>query len=310
MFQIFRPLTRYWVTKIFWFLLWVIVAGYLSLVQHTWVALWPAVFAIMSLFGLHGLWRREIILNESELSARFGKEETRIAWKDIVVAKLTTGMKNKQLLELSTQQGSFYISLESLDTSLLWQWIQRYVSPEALESNAHERLLSHQKWLEKVDRLVKHTLEPLCASYSLQAKFNMGLLLIIMTSFGLLLAGLGLIETVLCFGPLTLFAGWLLFLSITYRLEMTSEAITVIKLWRRRTMKWDEIGCIEHDFGWHRWIVLGNDKRLAVVGLQTLGGEDRPEMMDMLKAQIEHRNIKLSHKERALFVRSHNVSPT
>ncbi len=89
---------------------------------------------------------------------------------------------------------------------------------------------------------------------------------------------------------------------------MTSEAVTVVDLGKRQVMRWDEVEYIEHDFSWHRFVLYGRDKRLAVVGPQSLTEKDRPKMSEMLRAQIELRHIELRHRERALFTWSHNVA--
>lgn len=135
----------------------------------------------------------------------------------------------------------------------------------------------------------------------------MGLVLIIMAS-GLLLVSLGWSEAMLCLGLPATIVGWVLLSSIFYRLEMTSEEIRVIRLGKRQRMRWDEIDYIEHDFGWHRWVAYGDDKRLAVVGIQMLRGDGQAEMMDMLSVQLERRSIETRRKERALFTWSRNVS--
>lgn len=307
-FQIFRPLPRYWISKMVWLLFWITIAGYLIFVGIYVLALWPAIFALMTFAGLYKVWRQEIRLDEQQLLSQLGKQQVRINWKDVIVAKLTKGLKKEQFLELSTHSETFYISLKFFEVALLWQWVQRYVSPEALETEAYKRLPVYQEWLKKVGSLINETYQPLCASYSLESKFVAGLLWVMMVSLGLMLESVGMTEAILCFGPLVLIASWYLFSSLTYRLEMTSKVITVIRLWRRQTIRWDEIEYIEHDFGWHRWVAYGRNKRLAVVGIRTLGEKDRQKIRDMLTAQVEYRNIKVHHKERALFIWSNNVS--
>jgi hypothetical protein len=307
LFQIFRPLPRYWISKAIWFLLLGTAAGYLALRYHVLVAIWPGFFAGKNLLELYRLRQMRVELDTQGLLVQIGAERNWIAWNEVVVAQQVGGVRNKRFLELSTQEGSLYVALEFLDASSLWQWVQRYVPPEALEVSAYKRLQAYREWVERSKRLINDIHQPLSASYSIPARLSMGLVLIIMTS-GLLLVSLDWSEAMLCLGLPAATVGWVLLSSIFYRLEMTSEAIRVIRLGKRQRMRWDEIDYIQHDFGWHRWVAYGDNKRLAVAGIQMLSGDDQAEMMDMLSVQIEQRRIETRRKERALFTWSRNVS--
>ena len=305
--QTFRPLPRYWLTKSVWLLLWLPLAGYLIFTGQYGLAWWPAIFALIALTELYKLWRQEIRLDEQQLWSRFGSEQTDIDWSEVVEATMTTAPNRDHVLALATLKQTVYLTVTFIDRASLWQAVQRYVPPAALEADAYKRLPAYQDWLQTANRLIYQTQQPLSARLSLEAQFLAGLLWLMIVSCSIPLVGNGASGTIFYLaGPIVLLS-WYLLTRLTYRLEMTSEAITVIKLWRRQTIPWAEIEYLEHDFGWHRWVVYGRNKRLAVVGFRLLRKKDRQQIREMVTAQLEHRNIAVHRRERILFIRSRNV---
>jgi hypothetical protein len=87
LFQIFRPLPRYWISKAIWFLLLGIAAGYLALRYHVLVALWPGFFAGKDLFELYRLRQMRVELDTQGLLFQMGAETYWVAWNEVVVAQ-------------------------------------------------------------------------------------------------------------------------------------------------------------------------------------------------------------------------------
>jgi hypothetical protein len=307
---VFRPLLRHWISRLILPAALVVWAGYLA-VYHLFggSAMVLAWAAVVILLNRPPVWQRELRFDAQGFSARLGKETCRMLWQDILVARQFE-RAGRDYLELSSEQVTKIIPLEFFDGHTIWERVRRYASPEALDGGAYKRTPAYQEWLTKTKPLLSDIREPLRAGYPTWQSF-----LVVVISLAVIwlvcrvaLLTLGLIGAIFCFGLLLLLIGKLITLMFLYRVEMTSEAVTVFDLWKQQVMRWDEVEYIEHSSGWDRFVMVGHDKRLAVIGPRCLAGKDRVQMSTMLRAQVEHRHIELRHRERALFTWSRNVA--
>lgn len=309
MYQIFHPLSRYWITKIIWIVLLTIPVIYFVFERVFICALWPVIFLGLSLMDIHLLKHTILKLDEQKFLFQRGKSNVQVLWKDVLMVRQTRQAWKRVNLELATQQEVFAVPLGYFDADQVWYWIKRYAPVDALQEDAYKRLSAYQEWSIKAQELINNTQQVLWAGYSLGTKIMIGFVFISLTGIGgMLWLTLNSIEVVLCLGPIILVLGGWAVSSIFYRIEMTSERITAINLWKRQQIMWNEVEYIEHDFGQRRFVLYGQNKRLAITSPKLLVGKDRVEMINMLQAQVEYRKIELRHKERALFTWSRNVT--
>lgn len=309
MYQIFHPLSRLWITRIVWSLSLTILIVYLAFEQVFICALWPVIFLGLSLRDIYLLKHTILKLDEQNFLFQRGKSTIQVLWKDILMVRQTERVRKQIYLELATQQEIFAVPLSYFDITQVWHWVKRYASIDALQEDAYKRLPAYKEWSAKVQKLVSSTQETLCAGYSLDTKILIGVVFISLGGIGTLLwLTLNSIEVILCFIPLVFVLGGWAVSSIFYRVEMNSEEVTIINLWKKHRIRWEEVKYIEHDFGQRRFVLYSQNKRLAITSPKSLAGKDRAEMIDMLQAQIEYRKIELHHKERALFTWSRNVT--
>lgn len=310
MYQTFYPLSRHWITKIIGVLFWLMVLGFVASQGIFPCAVGPLVFLVWSLFDLNLLKHTVLRLDEQSLRFQRGKSVSQILWKDVLMVRQVKQPWNRRLpLELATQDQDLSVPLDFFDAAQVWYWIKRYAPVEALRDDAYRRLPAYQAWLVKAEDLISNSSEPLRVNHTLGTKFMAVSVLVLFASIGYLSwLIVNPVVASLFFGPIILFlANWAIS-SIFYQLEMTSEGITVTSLWKKQQMRWDEVQYIEHDFGQHRFVFYGQNKRLAITGPKYLAGRDQSEMLNMLQAQIQYRKLELLHKERALFTWSRNVS--
>jgi hypothetical protein len=308
MFQIFRPLHRYWITNITCTLFWTAITSYLAFRGIFVCLIWPLYFLGSSLLTLYRLKHTRLKFDEQYLFAQTRRETNQVPWNEILMIRQVQQMWKRKYLELATEQKRFTIPLEYLDMTQIWYWVQRYAPPEALQDDAYKRVPSYQEWLTTAQKLVNAPQEPLRAGYSLGEKIVVGLTFIVITLAYLLILALTSSSVILSFGLIILILGGWFLSSFLYWVEMTSETVASISLWQRQQIDWREIEYIEHDFGEHRFVLYGSDKRLTIPGPRMLAGKDVAAMVEMLKAQVTCREIELRHKERALFTRSRNVT--
>jgi hypothetical protein len=309
--QTFRPLLRHWIFRLGVPLALVAWAGYLAMDRLFDVAAILLMYAAVIAFANRPpIWQRDLRLDDQGLSARLGRETVRVLWSDVIAAWQVKHGRTS-FLNLSSEEVTVGIPLEFFGSRAIWEAVQRRVPLEALEAGAYRRSPEYKTHLARAQSLLKDVREPLRADYPLSGKIAL------LAIGGFVLITVPLIsegrlenwaEVAFCLGPVLLIAVKLAALSFFYRVEMTSEAVTVFDLWKRQVMRWDEVEYIEHIYAWGRFVMVGRDRRLAVIGPPYLGGKDRVEMFEMLHAQIELRPIELRHRERALFTGSHNVA--
>jgi hypothetical protein len=307
--QTFRPLLRNQKGKLVVILILVALGGHFAAEQSL-VALVMVIFFIGAiLFYKPPLLQKELRLDGQGLSIQFEKETSRILWQDVRVARQFEHA-GQDYLELFSEQATTIIPLEFFDRHAVWESVRRYVPPEALEDATYKQTPTYQEWWAKTKLLLTDIQEPLCVGYPIWQSFLMATIswIIIGLICRVALMTLGWVGAISCLGLLLLLTGKMVALMVFYRVEMTSEAVTVVDLRKRYVMRWDEVEYIEHSAGWGRFIIIGRDKRLSVIGLRRLAGQDRTKMIEMLNAQIEHRHIELRHEERALYTRSRNVA--
>lgn len=309
MYQIFHPLSRYWITKIIWIVLLVIPVIYFLFEQVFICALWPVIFLGLSLMDIRLLKHTILQLDEQKFLFQRGKTNIQVLWKDLLMVRQTKQMWKRVNLELATQQEVFAVPLGYFDADQVWYWVKHYAPVEALQEDAYKRLSAYQEWSIKAQELINNTQQALCASYSFGTRIMIGFIFISLAGIGSILwLTLNSVEVILCLGPIILGSGGWAVSSIFYRVEMTAEKITAITLWKKQQIKWNEVEYIEHDFGQRRFVFYGQGKRLAIVSPKLLVGKDQVEMLNTLQAQVEYRKIELRHKERALFTWSRNVT--
>jgi hypothetical protein len=202
------------------------------------------------------------------------------------------------------------VLFEFFDRHAVWKSVRRYIPPEALEGAIYKQTPTYQEWLAKTKLLLTDIQEPLRVGYPIWQSFLMATTSLVIIGLICMVASmtLGWLGVIFCLGLLLLMTGKMVALMVFYRIEMTSEAVAVVDLRKRYVMRWDEVEYIEHSSGWGRFVMIGRDRRLSVIGLRCLAGQDRAKMVDMLGAQIEHRHIEFRHEERALYTRSRNVA--
>lgn len=308
MYQEFHPLSRYWIARVIWFLFLASLIVYFAVERVFICAFWPVVFLGLSLMDMHLLKHTSLIMDEQNFLFQRGKSNVQVLWKDVLMVRQTNYTWKQVNLELATQEELFTVPLGYFNVGQVWHWVKYYAPADALREDAYKRLPAYQEWLLKSQELINNTHQALCVGFSLRTKMMIGFAFVLLGGIGSLLwLTLNSIAVILCLGPIILVLGGWAVSSIFYRVEMTSEGVTVIDLWKKRQIRWDEVEYIEHDFGQRRFVFYGPNKRLAIMGLQLLIGKDQIEMVYMLQAQVEYRKIELRHKERALFTWSRNV---
>lgn len=276
------------------FLAFIVVSAILRQVYG--VALIVGLFAGISTFVQLRKHKAEITLTEETISAKLEKSSFQTFWHEILMAHRVKQRDAIDFVELATANDVFRIDLRLFDGNQIWNHIQAKVPAEALQKEAYKRLPSYQKWVEEGERLVKDTTIHLQASYSWRLKMIMFLVFIIFAFIGIF--GIFILNntelwpsTWLCFGPLIVFGLWCFLETMFTSLEMSSEKIKAINLWRRKTINWAEVQYIKYDRRKQRLLFCGQNNCVGVIKPQQWDGKDKEKMLRMLDAQVEHLGI-------------------
>lgn len=293
--KIFRS-NEMWVLSISSLLMLVFV-GYLFFRGEPELVLCLPIVVLASLVGLTFTWQTRIELTHQEFYAQKGpRARLRLCWDEILMAERVHQGRKVDLLKLGTREGVYDIDLSTFDASAVWEELQKHVPPTALDDEAYKSLPAYQNWQREQERLLNTIVAPLKVKYSLGTRAVMFVALFAVVIIGLVI--FNSIETIFTRPASLLFWGFLVIgiglgfiASLTIKLEMTSQQVTFTNLRKKETIDWNEVTAVEHNPRKRRLIFHTKEKNLAVIRPTVWHGHDKEEMLNMLRAQIEHRNI-------------------
>ena len=251
------------------------------------------------------LFRDKIYIDEVGVSGRVSNSDINVRWDEVILASRVEEVKKQPIVYLATGKGELSLPLNHFaDGDTLWQLVQTRVAPEALEEDAYKRLPGYGEWEAESRQLVSGVVRPLtvkptqaivvgwvcvaffvgCAFFSWRAGQGE------VAPLFLLFVGLG--------GYLILTAG---------TIKMDSDTITYITILARYQMRWSEVERIETDMSGSSVVFFGNNKQLAMYGLGYWSGVDREQMLRVMTAQTELRQIKTEQTQKAMYRRSKNT---
>jgi len=195
-----------------------------------------------------------------------------------------------------------YVLGAMLTVSGVTLWFGELQKHKVQAEEAYKSLPAYQRQVREGERIIRNLRDPLQAGYdgiSKTVSFLMLAIYILIGVFGIaFFANTALrLAAWVCFSPPLLIGLWLVIGAIFLRLEMTAEKIALINLWQRQELGWDEVEWIKIDRRGRKLLFCGANRCLAIPHPQALSDRHKEQLLLMLTAQIEQRNIKVGTDE-------------
>jgi hypothetical protein len=230
--QTFRASTHKWISAIVPLI--ILIAAGLFLLQKGIPPYCLAIFVLFALVNLFLTWRYQIKFTDKFifLQTSFDTKE-QISWADILMAQRIQQGKKVDSVELATEEKIVQVDLRPFDAETVWQEIQTFVPPSALDEEAYKNLPSYQDWVEEKEQLVADIHQPFKARYNFSIKIIMFVIWFAFITIGLvILIGLDIkwLWAWLFYVLVVIGVGLAFVESLVVSVEMTSEMVKLTNL--------------------------------------------------------------------------------
>jgi hypothetical protein len=242
--------------------------------------------------------RTWIRTDERVIEGQLGSRRMRIYWTEVVAAWLLD-RGQRRFLCLGTRQGTIVIPMRFLPVDSIWKEVRGRVPPAALEPDAIQRLPDYRSWMNTRDALLRQDFTPrrVVDHWIVQMAGWTGIAFWISTSLEAWSRDAWLFLLALVIPGLLS----LLFISQWGITEIDPECV------RRRTLfgvweiRWDDLRWLEQDITGTILVLGGEDRQMVISGPVLWAGPDRADMLAMIQAQAESRNLPLRRSFWAFF---------
>ncbi|MCB9422493.1 MAG: hypothetical protein H6667_22010 [Ardenticatenaceae bacterium] len=310
----FRAKKRYWITD-------VILPGLainLFLGAGIYYDVAPVFMAIVLLFVMIlgffqetlPMWRNYIRVDESKLEAKVGKNELKVFWDEVIVAKhVVTPSKERSVqhyIMLGTLQGVIAVpNMKYFGRDEVWEAVQARVPAEALAEDAYKNLPDYQVEASKYPTPTKVEDLPTPIRVSDPRLFKW--LVWVGPIFFVLAVILDWRDGQIMMSPISLMfvlLSGLLYLIVGYT-EVDNEFITRTVPFRQYRMAWSEVERVEVN-GTATIIFFGKDKQLKISGPVAWAKPNKERMAEYIRSRIIVDKIEFTQAD-GTFKRSKNV---
>lgn len=244
-----------------------------------------------------------IRLDHFELSAHINGRRYQVSWSEVIAAWIVN-RGPYAVLFLGTNQGTETISLRFFNPQAIWSQILTHASPASVEPHAYKRLPDYRQWTKLREQLISSVLPAhrVIDHWVIQLIGWSGLALLCTQSIHALVSAQP--EKLWFFAP-----GFLItiFMLINWGItEFDSDGIkrrTIAGAWM---IRWDEIEAIELGPLDICMVLEGANKRLSTSGPSLWIRPGRDDLVTLLQAQAEHRNLPMKRSLLAMFKFSRN----
>jgi hypothetical protein len=255
---------------------------------------WGTVLAIIwAGSGIISRARVYLQIDDQTISGKRGRDSFTVHWRDVLAAQLSRERKRCRLL-LVTPETDLRIGLGYLDAAAIWQLVQARVPPAALAEDAFQRSPRYQDWLVRRAQLVN-------SATPLQVRNWVGDILILgaVASVCIVLAVLIWPSTRLI-AIIWLVVGSLILagLPLIERVHLDIWGVHRQTLWRRYSLLWKDIQRIEFRKNYSQLFFYGAGEALTIPGPAKWPQKKRRQLVELLQAEIQCRQIEVRQKER------------
>lgn len=244
-----------------------------------------------------------IRLDHFALSAYINGRHFQVSWSEVIAAWIVN-RGPYAVLFLGTNQGTVTIPLKFFNPQAIWNRILIHASPASVDPLAYQRLPDYRRWTILREQLTSSVLPShrVIDHWGIQLIGWTGLTLLCIHSIYAVLSAQA--ERLLIFAPgffitILLLSNW----GIT---EFDSDGIkrrTITGAWM---IRWDEIESIELGPLDLCLVLEGGHKRVSSSGPFLWIRPGRDDLITLLQAQAEHRNLPMRRSILAVFKFSRN----
>lgn len=256
------------------------------------------------------MWRNYIRVDESKLEAKVGKDELKVFWDEVIVAKHVVAPSKERSVQhyimLGTLQGTVAVpNMKYFGREEVWEAVQARVPAEALAEDAYKNLPDYQIEASKYPTPTKVEDLPNPIRVSDPRLFKW--LVWVGPIFFVWAVILDWRDGQIMMSPISLMfvlLSGLLYLIVGYT-EVDNEFITRTVPFRQYRIAWSEVERVEVN-GTATIIFFGKDKQLKISGSVAWAKTNKERMTEYIRSRIIVDKIELTQAD-GTFKRSKNV---
>lgn len=267
----------------------------------------------LSLGGVFGfvlpMLRDFLRLDERGLEGSFGGRNFRIYWTEVLAAWVVE-RNRKRFLCLGMREGTAIIPLHYFDAEAVWGAVRAQVPPESLDVSAVKRLPDYQQWVTARENLVADDARPrrTVDHWVVQIFGWGGMTMGVLASVEAYTTGQYariVVYALVAVVMLTRLLDW----GIT---EFNADGVRRRTLLGTKVIRWDDVRWMEMDPLETTLVLGGYDRKgkarqLVVSGPVLWLGAGKDDVLNLLLAQSQHRQIEMRRTPSAMFKFSKNV---